>query len=121
MFAVREFVTFKKRGKFYEVKYADAYILWYLLRYKIHNNKVGFPESSLVKVLDVLNENQVDYGFSLNDIQLKNNMKNKYVEILEKDKKEWIKEKKEKDLLEKIKKAKQEDLEKIVAYIESVL
>ena len=31
------------------------------------------------------------------------------------------KRKKEKDLLEKIKKAKQEDLEKIVAYIESVL
>ena len=118
---MREYVAFKKRGKFYEVKYADAYILWSLLRYKINNNKVGFPESSLVKVLDVLNENQVDYGFSLNDIQLKNSMKNKYVEILEKAKKEWIKEKKEKDLLEKIKKAKQEDLEKIVAYIESVL
>ena len=118
---MREYVALKKRGNFYEVKYADAYILWYLLRYKIHNNKVGFPESSLVKVLDVLNENQVDYGFSLNDIQLKNSMKNKYVEILEKAKKEWIKEKKEKDLLEKIKKAKQEDLKKIVAYIESVL
>ena len=26
-FTMREYMTFKKRGKFYEVKYEDAYIL----------------------------------------------------------------------------------------------
>ena len=94
-----KYIEFKRKGKFYEVKHEDAYILWYLLRYKIHNNKVGFPESSLFKVLDILKENQVGYRLSLDDDL------------------GYIK----KDLLEKIKKAKQEDLEKVLSYIESVL
>ena len=51
----------------------------------------------------------------------KSTTENKYEEILEKVKKEWIKEKKEKDLLEKIKKAKQEDLKKIIDYMEEVI
>ena len=122
-FTVSKYIEFKRKGKFYEVKHEDAYIFWYLLRYKIHNNKVGFPESSLFKVLEVLKQNQVGYRLSLDDDlgYIKSNKENKYKEILEKAKKEWIKEKKEKDLLEKIKKAKQEDLEKVLSYIESVL
>ena len=47
MFTTSKYIEFKRKGKFYEVAYEDAYILWYLLRYKIYNNKVGFPESSL--------------------------------------------------------------------------
>ena len=123
MFTMSKYIEFKRKGKFYEVTYEDAYILWYLLRYKIHNNKVGFPESSLFKVLDILKENQVGYRLSLDDDlgYSKSTTENKYEEILEKAKKEWIKEKKEKDLLEKIKKANQEDLEKIIDYMETVL
>lgn len=118
-----KYIELKRKGKFYEVKHEDAYILWYLLRYKIHNNKVGFPESSLFKVLEVLKENQVGYRLSLDDdlSYSKSTTENKYEEILEKAKKEWLKEKKEKDLLEKIKKANQEDLEKIIDYMEEVL
>ena len=118
-----KYIEFKRKGKFYEVKHEDAYILWYLLRYKIYNNRIGFPESSLFKVLDILKENQVGYRLSLDDDlgYIKSTTENKYEEILEKAKKEWIKEKKEKDLLEKIKKAKQEDLEKVLNYMETVL
>ena len=47
LFTMSKYIEFKRKGKFYEVTYEDAYILWYLLRYKIHNNRVGFPESSL--------------------------------------------------------------------------
>ena len=36
-----KYIELKRKGKFYEVKHEDAYILWYLLRYKIHNNKVS--------------------------------------------------------------------------------
>ena len=43
MFTMSKYIEFKRKGKFYEVTYEDAYILWYLLRYKIYNNKVGFP------------------------------------------------------------------------------
>ena len=41
LFTMSKYIEFKRKGKFYEVAYEDAYILWYLLRYKIHNNKVG--------------------------------------------------------------------------------
>ena len=123
LFTMSKYIELKRKGKFYEVKHEDAYILWYLLRYKIHNNKVGFPESSLFKVLEVLKENKVGYRLSLDDdlSYSKSTTENKYEEILEKAKKEWLKEKKEKDLLEKIKKANQEDLEKIIDYMEEVL
>ena len=118
-----KYIEFKRKGKFYEVKHEDAYILWYLLRYKIHNNKVGFPESSLFKVLDILKENQVGYRLSLDDDlgYIKSNIENKYEEILEEAKKEFLKEKKQKELLDKIKRASRDDLEKVLSYIESVL
>lgn len=122
-FTVSKYIEFKRKGKFYEVKHEDAYILWYLLRYKIHNNKVGFPESSLFKVLDILKENQVGYRLSLDDDlgYIKSTTENKYEEILEEAKKEFLKEKKQKELLDKIKRASRDDLEKVLSYIESVL
>ena len=122
-FAVSKYIEFKRKGKFYEVKHEDAYILWYLLRYKIHNNKVGFPESSLFKVLDILKENQVGYRLSLDDDlgYIKSTTENKYEEILEEAKKEFLKEKKQKELLDKIKRASRDDLEKVLSYMESVL
>ena len=122
-FTVSKYIEFKRKGKFYEVKHEDAYILWYLLRYKIHNNKVGFPESSLFKVLDILKENEVGYRLSLDDDlnYSKSNKENKYEEILEEAKKEFLKEKKQKELLDKIKRASRDDLEKVLSYMESVL
>ena len=122
-FTMSKYIEFKRKGKFYEVKHEDAYIFWYLLRYKIHNNKVGFPESSLFKVLDILKENQVGYRLSLDDDlgYIKSTTENKYEEILEEAKKEFLKEKKQKELLDKIKRASRDDLEKVLSYIESVL
>ena len=122
-FTVSKYIEFKRKGKFYEVKHEDAYILWYLLRYKIHNNKVGFPESSLFKVLDILKENQVGYRLSLDDDlgYIKSTIENKYEEILEEAKKEFLKEKKQKELLDKIKRASRDDLEKVLSYMETVL
>ena len=118
-----KYIEFKKKGKFYEVNHEDAYILWYLLRYKIYQNKVGFPESSLFKVLEILKENQVGYKIDLEENLgcMKNNYENNYENVLEEAKKEWVKEKREKELLEKIKKIKKEDLDKILDFMEEVL
>ena len=123
LFTMSKYIEFKRKGKFYEVTYEDAYILWYLLRYKIHNNRVGFPKSSLFKVLEILKENQVGYRLSLDDDlgYIKSNIENKYEEILEEAKKEFLKEKKQKELLDKIKRASRDDLEKVLSYMESVL
>lgn len=122
-FTMSKYIEFKKKGKFYEVKYEDAYILWYLLKYKINKNKVSFPESSLFKVVDTLKFYQVGYSIALDDNldYIKSNYENKYEEILEKSKNEWKKLKKEEELLEKLKKAKQEDLEKVISYMEEIL
>ena len=65
MFTVSKCIEFKTKGKFYEVRYEDAYILWYLLRYKIYNNKVGFIKKD-------------DYNESY------------YEEVLQKAKKEYL-------------------------------
>ncbi len=122
-FTMGKYIEFKKKGKFYEVNHEDAYILWYLLRYKIYQNKVGFPESSLFKVLEILKENQVGYKIDLEENLgcMKNNYENNYENVLEEAKKEWVKEKREKELLEKIKKIKKEDLDKILDFMEEVL
>ena len=76
-----------------------------------------------VKVLEILKENQVGYRLSLDDDlgYIKSNIENKYEEILEEAKKEFLKEKKQKELLDKIKRASRDDLEKVLSYMESVL
>ena len=43
LFTMSKYVELKKRGKFYEVTYEDAYILWYLLRYNLLGTGGVYP------------------------------------------------------------------------------
>lgn len=65
VFTVSKYIEFKRKERFYEVRYEEPYILWYLLRYKIYNNKVGFIKKE-------------DYSESY------------YEEVLQKAKKEYL-------------------------------
>ena len=122
LFTMSKYVEFKRKGKFYEVTYEDAYILWYLLRYKIHYNRVGFPESSLFKVLEKLEQEHVGYSLPIDGVgYVKGTFENRYEEVLEEAKKEFLKEKKQKELLDRIKSASRDDLEKVLSYMDSVL
>lgn len=55
-------IAFIKSGKFYLTYENDATIISYLFGYKKTKGKVGFPESSVKKVLSKLDENRISYA-----------------------------------------------------------
>lgn len=61
----KEYVVLLKSGIFYECFNDDIGIMYSLFSYKIKNNGsnyvVGFPNSSLSKVLNILEENRINY------------------------------------------------------------
>lgn len=61
----KEYVIFIKIGNFYETYDNDAYIISKIMNYKVknisNNIRVGFPITSLNKVLDELNNNKINY------------------------------------------------------------
>ena len=54
-------IIFRKTGNFYSVYDDDATILHSLFKYKIKDNRVGFPINSIEKVTDKLKELHIDY------------------------------------------------------------
>ena len=61
----KEYVVFIRMGNFYETYNNDAYIISKIMNYKVknisNNIRVGFPITSLNKVLDELNNNKINY------------------------------------------------------------
>lgn len=61
----KEYVVLLKSGIFYECFNDDISIMYSLFSYKIKNNGnnyvVGFPSSSLTKVLNTLEKNRINY------------------------------------------------------------
>lgn len=61
----KEYVVLLKSGIFYECFNDDISIMYSLFSYKIKNNGnnyvVGFPSSSLTKVLNTLEKNKINY------------------------------------------------------------
>lgn len=61
----KEYVVFIKIGNFYETYNNDAYIISKIMNYKVknisNNVRVGFPITSLNKVLDELSNNKINY------------------------------------------------------------
>lgn len=55
-------ILLTKFGKFQVSYKEDAIILSFLLKYKINENfRVGFPESALTKVINILDEKKINY------------------------------------------------------------
>lgn len=71
----------KKKKDFYNVYGDSIYIMNYLFKYKIIDNvKVGFPVSSLSKVLKTLDKYYINY--KVDNLVKKYGSKNKYHEYL---------------------------------------
>ena len=86
------YVIIRKNGGFYYVFDDDAYVVSYLTNYKIVNDRCGFPISSLDKVINLLEDNSVNYVVreNMEDKYKKNYKKNnKYEKILDKGKKKF--------------------------------
>ena len=65
-------VILRKNGGFYSAYGDDAYILYYLLNYKIIGDKVGFPKSAFNKVINLLEDNHISYEVDGNIYDFKN-------------------------------------------------
>ena len=66
-------IIFRKSGNFYQVFDDDAIILHSLFKYKIKDYRVGFPISSIDKVLEKLKEIHVDYKMGEEETHFKDN------------------------------------------------
>lgn len=57
----KECIVLLKNGNFYVSFNDDAYILNYLCNYSINDLKVGFPLTSLLKVIEIFENNHINY------------------------------------------------------------
>lgn len=89
---MKECVVIRKAGGFYSVFDDDAVIVSYLTGYKISGGRCGFPINSLDKVVNLLEDNKVNYVVrdNMKDIKNSNYKKNnKYNKVLDKGKKKY--------------------------------
>lgn len=77
-------VVMIKVGNFYHIYDKDIIIINYLFKYKIIDDRVGFPVSALTKVINKLKKLEVDYY--IDDTNFHKFDDNKYQEIYEKSK-----------------------------------
>lgn len=87
---MKECVVIRKTGGFYNAFDDDAIIISYLTGYKISGGRCGFPINSLDKVVNLLEDNKVNYIVKENMIEVnKKSFKknNKYNKILDKGRK----------------------------------
>ena len=114
-------VKIRKSGTFYSVFDDDCYVLYFLLDYKISNSKIGFPKSALNKVINLLEENKVNY--EIVGSEEKRNFKNlnRYLKLVNHGKEKYDKEMHFVNIKQKIKNVSPEKLEKILLTIENIL
>ena len=73
-----------KVGNFYHIYDEDAIIMFYLFKYKLIDNKGGFPIRSLEKVINKLIKNGINYYVDEDNFKRFDN--NSYLELLDKSK-----------------------------------
>ena len=111
----------RKSGTFYNVFDDDCYILYFFFNYNIKNQKVGFPNSALNKIINKLEEFKINYEVIGGNEQ--NNFKNlnKYEKYVLLGKEKYEKDIKYADIVDKLHKASEEKLDKILENIERIL
>lgn len=118
------YVLLREIGKFVSVFDEDSIIISYLMGYKIVNSKVGFPSNVLVKVINKLEDNNINYLIKYKDNKGDKkdfNKNNNYKKILEKGKKVLELREMKDNITPKLEILEIEKLEKIVKYINEVV
>ena len=119
-----DYVLLREIGKFVSVFDEDSIIISYLMGYKIVNSKVGFPSNLLVKVINKLEDNNINYLIKYKDNKEDKkdfNKNNNYKKILEKGKKVLELREMKDNITPKLEILEIEKLEKIVKYINEVV
>ena len=60
-------IIYKNNGKFYNVFDIDAYIFNILFNYKVINNKAGFPDNALNKIINTIENEKISYQIIYKD------------------------------------------------------
>lgn len=114
----KDYVLLRKRGRFYDAFDSDAYLLHYLFSYKIIDDRVGFPENALNKVIDKLKEMHINYKCA----DLKEEYDdNKYTDVLISSTNKFNLEKRIDSIINKLDLLELKDLDKILKIIEEYL
>ena len=88
----KDFVVFMKYGNFYKVYGDDIYLIWKITGYKvIDDHHIGFPLSSLTKILSRLNVLHISYLIynRENEYTMVEEVDNQYSILLASSKKEY--------------------------------
>ena len=113
-------VTIRKHGGFYHVFDDDCYILYYLFDYKIINRRVGFPLSSLNKVINKLTDLSISYEV-IEESKRDFKKLNKYNKYLKLGLSKYNKENKYLSIYSKLDSLSDADLDKILEYIDGII
>ena len=114
-------IKIKGNGTFYNIYGDDCYILYFLLNYKVNKMKVGFPRSSLNKVLNTLENNKINYEVLDEDRKMDFRNLNRYDDILVVGKEKYNNDTNYKELVEKVKSLTPEKLDKILSTIVNLI
>lgn len=116
---MKDCITLKKLGGFYNAYNDDAYVLFYLFHYNIKNNKSGFPLSAYNKVINCLEENNISYIVEgKEEIKRDFKKKNKYCFIVDKGKKLYEREQRSNFIYERISDLKEAEVDELLTLIE---
>lgn len=113
-------IVLRKSGGFYVVFGDDSIILYYLFKYKIVGDKVGFPIKSIDKVLNKLNECKINYKIINTDINVNFRLKNNYNKYLDLGKKKHSLDYRINSIIDKLELLDEKDIDKIIRFIEGV-
>lgn len=119
-----DYVLLRETGKFLQVFDEDSIIVSYLMGYKIVNSKVGFPSNVLFKVINKLEDNNINYLIKYKDNKEDKKdykINNNYNKVLVKAKEVIKLRNKCNEIKPVIEKLSNEKLEKIVNYINGVI
>lgn len=114
-------VVLRKSGGFYVCFDNDAIILSYLCNYKLNNGRVGFPINTINKVINILDNNSVNYIVKDNMEEVDKKIfgkKNKYKYYLDKGKKKINLDYRINDIMDKINNMNEEEIDKLINLIE---
>lgn len=113
-------IVLRKSGGFYVVFGDDSIIFYYLFKYKIVGDKVGFPIKSIDKVLNKLNECKINYKIINTDINVNFKLKNNYNKYLDLGKKKYSLDYRINSIIDKLELLDEKDIDKIISFIEGV-
>ena len=116
-----ECVKIQKKGSFYYVYGEDSYIIYFFFQYKLKDNKIGFPKSSLNKVVNTLDEFKINYNVDSEDMNANYKDLNKYRKYVQLGKGKYEKDIHYKNIIDKLCKINPDKLEKVLSTIETIL